>query len=201
MTKPRGSRAKIECPVSASRLEEMYWVEGKNLSSIATDLHERGLINSVVSWGTVRRWFSDSGIPVANRHQNFRRGLKTKTAKYGSVAAILKGRTWTLSDEQRRRLSVIKKGKKLGTQTPEQLGHPQLRCAHCDQLFRRCVSGIRQALRRSDSPFLYCSHECRVAGPRFTDTIQAETIYFNSDWYLRALSSARAGATRTEASA
>lgn len=185
-------RKKIECPVSSGVLHDLYWGERKNLNQIAEHLHERGLTTNVVSWGKVRAWFNELGVPVANPKQSFRRGLATKREKYGSVSKILQGRSWSMNGEQKRRLSVIRKGKKLGSSTPEQLGHPEIECACCSVKFRRSPSGVRQSFRHGRQfVFFFCSSECRKKGARFSDTTHADAVYFSTRWYADALAKAR----------
>ena len=185
--KSQGFHKKIECPVSAGVLHDLYWQDRKNLREISTYLYEKKLIDREVSWGKVRAWFTELGVPVSNPTQNHRRGLATKREKYGSVGKILKGRSWKLSDEQKRRLSVIRKGKKLGTQTAEELGHPEIECCSCSAKFRRSPSSIRQSFRNDRTAvFFYCSQTCRKNGPRFDSVAYAESAYFNAEWYIKA---------------
>ena len=187
MKKNSYSRSKIECPVSAGVLSNLYWMDRKNLNEIAEHLYAQGLTDRKVSWGKVRSWFAELEVPVANPKQNSRRGLATKREKYGSISKILRGRTWRLNEEQKRRLSVIKKGKTLGKSTPEQLGHLELECACCTGKFRRCPSGVRSSFRHGRRfVYFYCSQECRKVGARFLDAIQADTVYFSAEWYVSA---------------
>lgn len=180
-------RHKIECPVSAGVLYDLYWKDRKNLHQIAEHLYAQGLTDRKVSWGKVRAWFTELEVPVATPKQNVRRGLATKREKYGSISKILRGRSWSMSDEQKRRLSVIRKGKKLGSSTPEQLGHPDLECAYCAEKLRRSPSAIRQSFRHGRRfVYFYCSKECQNKGPRFTDITQADTLYFSAEWYVAA---------------
>lgn len=183
-----GFHKKIECPVSSGVLHDLYWQDRKNLREIASHLYEKGLTEHVVSWGKVRSWFAEYNVPVANPTQNFRRGLETKRKKYGSVSKILRGRTWSLSEDQKKRASTIRKGKKLGNQTLEQLGHPEIECCACASKFWRRSSEIRSAFRYGrKAVFFYCSPECRKKGPRFDNVAYAEAVYFNTEWYAEAL--------------
>lgn len=189
MNSNKGYHAKIVCPVSAGVLEDMYWQKGMSLDDIAVKVYSMGLIDRIVSYGTVKKWCHELGVPTANHKQGGRRSAATKIAKYGSIGATLRGRTWNLSPEQRKKQSAALKGKKLGRQTPEQLGHPLIECACCMSKFHRQVSGIRQSFRRRTvGVFFYCSKDCQNKGARFKDTIHAEVAYLKTDWYLSLLS-------------
>ena len=182
---------KIECPVSAGVLRGLYWDKVMSFNSIAKHLFDTGLIEKVVSEGVVRRWFTELGVEKANHKQGGRRSAIAKRRIYGSVGATLRGRSWSLSESQKKKQSQILKGKKLGNQTPEQLGYPVLRCACCDEFFHRCCANIRQSFRHGRKfVYFYCSRKCHHGGPRFSDPIEADAVYFKTEWYISALDKA-----------
>jgi hypothetical protein len=159
---------KWNCPFSPGRLEELYWKEMLSLREIGVKASEILGTQDAPSENTVRKWFREQGIKTASKGRATALRSAAKTKKNDPSYSHLKGRRWAMSADQKKRLSQIRKGKKIGTKPKPSA--PVL-CSHCSKGFdcdvASIVNKVRVASLRGSNPYkigLFCSLECSNAG-------------------------------------